>query len=73
MVTGRKSLAVKLIQVYRILISPLLGNNCCFYPSCSLYAQEAINKYGFFRGVWLALRRLLKCHPWSDGGFDPVP
>ncbi|MHB8471382.1 MAG: membrane protein insertion efficiency factor YidD [Gammaproteobacteria bacterium] len=62
-----------LIQGYRLLISPWLGNHCRFYPSCSCYAHEAIATYGARRGAWLALRRLLRCHPWHSGGFDPLP
>ena len=64
-----------LITVYRSLISPFLGANCRFYPSCSLYTQIAIERFGIIRGLWLALKRLLKCHPWNDGcdWYDPVP
>jgi putative membrane protein insertion efficiency factor len=68
----RKAL-VYLIRAYRYLVSPLLGNNCRFYPSCSSYAEEAIVRHGALRGGWLALRRLLRCHPWHEGGCDPVP
>jgi len=60
------------ISVYRLAISPLLGQRCRFHPSCSCYASEAIERHGALRGSWLALRRLLRCHPWSDGGIDPV-
>lgn len=62
-----------LIRVYQLGISPLLGPRCRFYPSCSHYAQEAIDTHGLRRGGWLALRRLSRCHPWHPGGFDPVP
>jgi len=61
-----------LIQIYRFCLSPLWGPCCRFYPSCSVYAQEAIEKKGIFAGAFLALRRLLKCHPFHPGGFDPV-
>jgi len=62
-----------MITVYRWCISPVLGNHCRFYPSCSHYAVDAIARHGAFRGAWLALRRLLRCHPWNPGGYDPVP
>jgi uncharacterized protein len=62
-----------LISGYRKLISPLLGANCRFYPSCSAYAQEAIRVHGAGRGTWLAARRLSRCHPFHPGGLDPVP
>lgn len=68
----KKSL-ILLIRLYQIFLSPILGHNCRFYPSCSKYAQIAIEHHGIIRGIWLSLRRLLKCHPWHDGGFDPVP
>ena len=64
---------IGLIRVYQYLISPLLGNHCRFYPSCSHYAAEAIETHGALRGSWLALRRLSRCHPWHEGGIDPVP
>jgi uncharacterized protein len=64
---------IGLIRVYQYLISPLLGNHCRFYPSCSHYAAEAIETHGPVRGTWLALRRLSRCHPWHEGGVDPVP
>jgi uncharacterized protein len=65
--------AIKLIHLYRYLLSPWIGNQCRFYPSCSHYSEEAINLHGFFVGSYLTLRRLLKCHPWHPGGLDPVP
>jgi len=61
------------IQFYRYAISPLMASHCRFYPSCSCYAHEAISQYGVWRGSWLTLRRLGRCHPWNAGGFDPVP
>lgn len=68
-----RKVLVYLIRAYRYLVSPLLGNNCRFYPSCSSYAEEAIARHGAVRGAWLALRRLLRCHPFHEGGCDPVP
>lgn len=62
-----------LIRVYQYLFRPLLGNNCRFYPSCSDYAREAIERHGALSGGWLAVRRILRCHPYHPGGFDPVP
>ncbi|MBS99033.1 MAG: membrane protein insertion efficiency factor YidD [Oceanospirillaceae bacterium] len=62
-----------LIKGYQYLISPVLGSNCRFYPTCSQYTLEAIEEHGPLRGTWLGLRRILRCHPLSDGGIDPVP
>lgn len=61
------------IRFYRRCVSPLLPNRCRFYPSCSRYAVEAIMRHGVFRGFLLTVGRILRCHPWHDGGFDPVP
>lgn len=66
------SVFIFLIQIYRKTISPYLGSQCRFYPSCSVYAQEALEEKGFFQGIWLLGRRLLKCHPFHPGGYDPV-
>lgn len=62
-----------LIRAYQLFLSPVLGNHCRFYPSCSEYAIDALEHHGVLRGAWLATRRLLRCHPWHPGGFDPVP
>ncbi|THF59381.1 membrane protein insertion efficiency factor YidD [Pseudothauera rhizosphaerae] len=62
-----------LIRAYQLFISPLLGPRCRFYPTCSHYALEALDTHGVLKGSWLALRRILRCHPWNPGGFDPVP
>ncbi len=64
---------IKLIHVYRYLLSPWVGNQCRFYPTCSHYAEEAISTHGSFKGFYLTLVRLGKCHPWHEGGIDPVP
>jgi len=66
-------LLVWLLRAYQLLLSPMLGQNCRFYPTCSHYAIDAIRAHGAARGSLLALRRVCKCHPWNDGGFDPVP
>lgn len=66
-------MAVAVIRAYQVAISPLLGPRCRFYPSCSHYAAEALQTFGFFRGSWLAVRRIAKCHPFHPGGYDPVP
>lgn len=68
-----RRILILLIQGYRYLFSPWLGNHCRFYPSCSHYAQEAVHTHGALRGSWLTLRRLGRCHPWHAGGVDPVP
>ncbi|MGH8593492.1 MAG: membrane protein insertion efficiency factor YidD [Gammaproteobacteria bacterium] len=62
-----------LIRRYQYWISPLLGRHCRFWPSCSEYAREAIERYGLWRGGWLAAKRVCRCHPWHPGGCDPVP
>jgi len=64
--------AILLIKAYKYLISPILPNSCRFYPSCSEYALDAFNKYGFAKGFWLTLKRIGRCHPFCDGGYDPV-
>ena len=68
-----KSVVLALLGAYRYAISPLLGRNCRFFPSCSEYAIEAVQRHGAMHGSWLGLRRVCRCHPWSAGGFDPVP
>jgi putative membrane protein insertion efficiency factor len=64
---------ISLIRIYQFLISPWIGQHCRFFPSCSNYAIEAIQRFGAGRGAYLTIRRLLKCHPWHHGGIDPVP
>ena len=72
-----KSLLVQplllLIRVYQLAISPMLGSRCRFHPSCSDYAMEALRAHGLLKGLWLAVRRIGRCHPWHPGGYDPVP
>ncbi len=61
------------LKLYRLVVSPLYGNVCRYYPSCSAYALRAVEVHGAANGSWLAMRRLLRCHPWAPGGYDPVP
>ena len=63
---------INLIDIYKYLISPLLGNNCRFLPTCSEYTKDSIVKFGLVKGCWLGLKRILKCHPWGKGGYDPI-
>lgn len=65
--------AVKLVAAYRRVVSPLLGDNCRYRPTCSEYTQDALRYHGLFRGGWMATKRISRCHPWHDGGYDPVP
>ena len=68
-----KSVVLALIRLYQNTLSRVLPSTCRFYPSCSQYTYEAIAKYGFFRGGWLGAKRILRCHPFNPGGYDPVP
>ncbi len=65
--------AIWLIRAYQLVVSPMRPPTCRFYPSCSAYALTAIERFGLIRGSWLAVRRLLRCHPWTPGGVDHVP
>ncbi len=64
---------IKLVRMYQVFISPIFGRNCRFYPSCSNYLIEAVEKFGIKRGILLFLKRIKKCHPLNCGGYDPVP
>lgn len=64
---------IGLIKLYQLVISPLLGPKCRYTPTCSQYGLEAIKKYGPFKGGWMALKRIARCHPWGGHGYDPVP
>lgn len=68
-----RQLLILLIRTYRYLFSPWLGDVCRFYPSCSEYGLEAVQRHGALKGGWLAARRVCRCHPWHPGGIDPVP
>jgi putative membrane protein insertion efficiency factor len=68
-----KYVLIGLLKAYRAVISPLYGDVCRYYPSCSAYALEAVSRHGAARGTVLTVRRLVRCHPWAAGGLDPVP
>lgn len=68
-----RQILILLIKGYRLILSPFVGGQCRFYPTCSHYTQEAIVRHGALRGTWLGMRRLSRCHPWHQGGIDPVP
>ncbi|MFW2404961.1 MAG: membrane protein insertion efficiency factor YidD [Gammaproteobacteria bacterium] len=66
-------LADKIVRGYQLLISPVLGPRCRFHPTCSEYARESLRRFGFLRGSWLTMRRIVRCQPFCEGGYDPVP
>ncbi len=68
-----KWLLIQLVRLYQNAISPLLGANCRYQPTCSQYTVEALNEWGVLRGGWISIKRILSCHPWGGFGFDPVP
>lgn len=67
-----RAIAVSVLRFYKVIVSPMLPPACRFTPTCSEYAAEAISKYGVLQGSWLGIRRLMRCHPFSKGGYDPV-
>ena len=68
-----RALLLALIRLYQLTLSPWLGTRCRYEPTCSKYAAEAMTRFGVLRGVWLAVKRLSRCHPWGRSGYDPVP
>ena len=68
-----KTIIIYLIKFYKIFLSPVLPQSCRYYPSCSEYAIDALGKHGVLRGGWLSIKRISRCHPFHEGGFDPVP
>lgn len=68
-----RQLLIQLIRAYKLLLSPVLGQNCRFHPGCANYAMEAVEVHGVLRGSWLAIKRIVRCHPLNAGGYDPVP
>ena len=68
-----KKIGIILINFYQKNISPSFGKRCIYYPTCSEYAKEAISRYGFFKGWYLAIKRIFRCNPWGGSGYDPVP
>ena len=68
-----KKILLLIIRGYQLILSPMLGSNCRYYPTCSCYTHTAIEKYGALKGTWLGGKRILRCHPWAKGGIDLVP
>lgn len=68
-----KWLVLRLIRLYQLVLSPIMGQQCRFYPTCSQYTMEAVELHGVLKGLWLGARRISRCHPFHAGGFDPVP
>ncbi|MDP5226871.1 MULTISPECIES: membrane protein insertion efficiency factor YidD [Arthrobacter] len=68
-----RNLLIGVLKLYRLVVSPLYGQVCRYFPSCSAYALEAVTVHGAVKGSWLSARRVLRCHPWAEGGLDPVP
>jgi putative membrane protein insertion efficiency factor len=68
-----RKIPIGIVKLYQVVLSPMLGPTCRFHPSCSYYAIDAITQHGLAKGCWLSLKRILRCHPLNDGGYDPVP
>jgi len=71
-IRATRFLVIGLIKLYQYVLSPFIGPRCRFYPSCSEYALDSFSKHGILSAAWLTFRRLMRCHPWSSGGYDPV-
>ncbi len=67
------TILIIIVKLYKWILSPVLPNSCRYYPTCSSYAIEALKKYGFVKGGWLSVKRILRCNPWGGSGYDPVP
>ncbi|MCK5034547.1 MAG: membrane protein insertion efficiency factor YidD [Candidatus Sabulitectum sp.] len=68
-----RTILITVVRIYRRVLSPLLPPSCIYTPTCSVYAEEALRKHGALRGIVMATKRILRCHPWHSGGYDPVP
>ncbi len=68
-----RTIVIFIIRFYQYAISPYIAPSCRYTPTCSHYSIEAVERFGIFKGLWLAVRRILRCHPWHSGGYDPVP
>ncbi len=68
-----RKIVIFFIRVYQTVISPYIAQSCRYTPTCSHYSMEAIQRFGVFKGLWLSIRRISRCHPWHEGGYDPVP
>lgn len=68
-----RPILILLIKAYRLILSPIMGGQCRFHPTCSCYTEQAIEQHGALRGSWLGIKRIGRCHPWHEGGIDPVP
>ncbi|MGD8426254.1 MAG: membrane protein insertion efficiency factor YidD [Balneolaceae bacterium] len=68
-----KYLFIGLVRLYQLIISPWMPSSCRYHPTCSQYSIEALRKHGALKGIWLTVKRIARCHPWSEGGYDPVP